>query len=337
MNKQKWRNVTVLVVVGLIVMAGILFTRVWWPRMSHEPRVTTAPRESGQKTADLPTEEEKVVGPRREPGIPKEKSTVVLATVNGRAITLADLDRELKALTPEYRAVLEEDKEEFLNQLIIRELLLQQAQRQKLEQEEEIQERIAQDKDKRAEILVREITDRMAKDIEISQEELRALYQELKAEIPDKSFQEVKQQLRIYLRQQKTRERLEAVIEELQKTAEITRNQEWLKAQRALRMKNPLDAALQTGKPVLADFGKGLCIPCKEMKPILDELAVEYRGRASILIIEIDEYRALTRRHRVRLIPTQIFFDAAEREVYRHEGFMSKEAIKKKLAEIGVE
>jgi len=337
MNKQKWRNVTVLVVIGLVVVAGVFFTRVWRLRMPHESKVTTVPRESGQKTADLPTEEEKVVGPQREPGTPKEKSTVILATVNGRAMTLEDLGRELKGLTPEYRALLEEDKEEFLNQLIVRELLLQEAQRQGLEQEKEIQEHIAQDKDKRAEILIGEMTDRMAKDIEISQEELRALHQELKAEIPDKSFQEVKQQLRIYLRQQKTRERLEAVIEELRRTAEITRNQEWLKAQRALRMKNPLDAALQTGKPVLADFGKGLCIPCKEMKPILDELTVEYRGRASILIIEIDEYRALTRRHRVRLIPTQIFFDAAGREVYRHEGFMSKEAMKKKLAEIGVE
>jgi thioredoxin 1 len=36
------------------------------------------------------------------------------------------------------------------------------------------------------------------------------------------------------------------------------------------------------------------------------------------------------------LIPTQIFFDAEGNEVYRHEGFMDKESIKNKFAEMGV-
>ena len=72
------------------------------------------------------------------------------------------------------------------------------------------------------------------------------------------------------------------------------------------------------------------------MKPILEELAIEYKEKASILIIEIDEYKTLTRRHRVRLIPTQIFFDDKGNEVYRNEGFMGKEAIKEKLNAMGV-
>jgi thioredoxin 1 len=38
----------------------------------------------------------------------------------------------------------------------------------------------------------------------------------------------------------------------------------------------------------------------------------------------------------IRLIPTQIFYDAEGNEVYRHEGFMDKQAIKAKFAEIGV-
>jgi len=125
-------------------------------------------------------------------------------------------------------------------------------------------------------------------------------------------------------------------IEELRSTARITRNEEWLKTQRLAIMDNPLDQALRKGRPVLADFGRGVCIPCKQMKPILEELAFEYEGKASILIIEIDEYRALTRRYSIRLIPTQIFFDAQRKEVYRHEGFMSKESIKEKLEEMGV-
>ena len=79
-----------------------------------------------------------------------------------------------------------------------------------------------------------------------------------------------------------------------------------------------------------------MCILCKQMKPILEELAAEYEGKASILIIEMDEYMALTRRYGIRLIPTQIFFDAQRKEVYRNEGLMSKESIKEKFEEMGV-
>jgi thioredoxin 1 len=128
----------------------------------------------------------------------------------------------------------------------------------------------------------------------------------------------------------------EKKIEELRSTARITRNEEWLKTQRLATTDNPLDEALKKGRPVLADFGRGVCIPCKQMKPILEELASEYEGKASILVIEIDDYRALTRRYSIRLIPTQIFFDAQRKEVYRHEGFMSKESIEEKLEEMGV-
>ncbi|MDI6840048.1 MAG: thioredoxin family protein [bacterium] len=87
---------------------------------------------------------------------------------------------------------------------------------------------------------------------------------------------------------------------------------------------------------MLADFGRGICVPCKMMEPILDELKGEYKGKVEILIIEIDEYMAVTRKYKIRVIPTQIFFDKDGKEVYRHEGFMDKEAIKKKLKEMGV-
>jgi len=37
----------------------------------------------------------------------------------------------------------------------------------------------------------------------------------------------------------------------------------------------------------------------------------------------------LTRINGIRLIPTQIFFDSKNKEVFRHQGFMDKEEIKK--------
>ena len=94
---------------------------------------------------------------------------------------------------------------------------------------------------------------------------------------------------------------------------------------------------VQSPLPKLLDFGRGKCIPCKKMAPILQELSEEYKGRVIIKIIEIDQDRELTEANNIRLIPTQIFFDSKNKEVFRHEGFMYKEEIKKVFEKMGVQ
>jgi len=97
----------------------------------------------------------------------------------------------------------------------------------------------------------------------------------------------------------------------------------------------PKDIA-QSPLPKLLDFGAGTCIPCKAMAPILKELAEEYKGRVEIRIIEVYQEKELTRINGIRLIPTQIFFDSKNKEVFRHQGFMDKEEIKKVFDKMGV-
>jgi len=92
----------------------------------------------------------------------------------------------------------------------------------------------------------------------------------------------------------------------------------------------------QSSLPKLLDFGRGTCIPCKKMAPILKELAEEYKGRVDIKIIEIQHEREMTEANKIRLIPTQVFYDSNHKEVSRHEGFMDKEAIKKVFDKMGV-
>ena len=93
---------------------------------------------------------------------------------------------------------------------------------------------------------------------------------------------------------------------------------------------------VKTPLPKLLDFGAGTCIPCKAMAPILKELAEEYKGRVVVKIIEVYQEREMTQANRIRLIPTQIFFDSKNKEIFRHEGFMDKEAIKKIFQQMGV-
>ena len=88
--------------------------------------------------------------------------------------------------------------------------------------------------------------------------------------------------------------------------------------------------------PMLIDLGRGTCKACKMMLPILEELKEEYKGRAIIKIIDIRYDPEPAKLYKIRLIPTQIFFDAEGREIFRHEGFMDKASIKQKLQEIGV-
>ncbi|UCF70350.1 MAG: thioredoxin family protein [candidate division WOR-3 bacterium] len=100
---------------------------------------------------------------------------------------------------------------------------------------------------------------------------------------------------------------------------------------------DPLENALKKGLPVVADFGRSTCIPCKMMLPILEKLEHELEGKASVLIIDIREYSTLSRKYKITLIPTQIFFDANGEEVFRHQGFMPEEEIILQLKEMGVD
>jgi thioredoxin 1 len=92
----------------------------------------------------------------------------------------------------------------------------------------------------------------------------------------------------------------------------------------------------QSRLPKLLDFGAGTCIPCKKMAPILQELSEEYKGRVIIKIIEVHEEKELTRANGIQMIPTQIFFDSQNQRVFRHQGFMDKEQIKKVFENMGV-
>ena len=89
--------------------------------------------------------------------------------------------------------------------------------------------------------------------------------------------------------------------------------------------------------PRLLDLGAGKCIPCKLMAPILEELKKEYEGRFDVVFIDVWINPEPARKHKIRLIPTQIFFDASGKELFRHEGFFSKEDILAKWEELGVD
>ncbi|MCX6894590.1 MAG: thioredoxin family protein [Verrucomicrobia bacterium] len=89
--------------------------------------------------------------------------------------------------------------------------------------------------------------------------------------------------------------------------------------------------------PKLLDLGADKCVPCKMMAPILVELKKEYAGRLEVEFIDVWKNEAAGEKHKIAMIPTQIFFDAAGKELFRHSGFYSKKDILAKWKELGVD
>jgi thioredoxin 1 len=89
--------------------------------------------------------------------------------------------------------------------------------------------------------------------------------------------------------------------------------------------------------PRLVDLGSTTCIPCKMMAPILEELKQEYAGKLLVEFIDVGENPDAGKPYGIKLIPTQVFFDASGKELWRHEGFIAKEDILAKWKELGVD
>ena len=76
-------------------------------------------------------------------------------------------------------------------------------------------------------------------------------------------------------------------------------------------------------------------MPCRQLRPILKDIAKEQSGKAEILIIDVYKFKSLAAEYKIQVVPTLIFFDKTGKEVYRHMGAWDKDSIVKKLAEIG--
>jgi thioredoxin 1 len=96
-------------------------------------------------------------------------------------------------------------------------------------------------------------------------------------------------------------------------------------------------ASAKAQRPRLVDLGSGKCIPCKMMKPILDDLKTNYPDHFSTEFIDVWENPEAGRQYGIEVIPTQIFYNAEGRELFRHVGFFGKEDILGKWKELGVD
>jgi thioredoxin 1 len=97
-----------------------------------------------------------------------------------------------------------------------------------------------------------------------------------------------------------------------------------------------LQTLLAKRVPVLLEFGRGWCIPCKYMKPILADMSKAYAGRALVMAVDMDANKNLVRDFKIRMMPTQVFLTPDGKEFFRNEGTLEREQIAEVFAKMGV-
>lgn len=90
------------------------------------------------------------------------------------------------------------------------------------------------------------------------------------------------------------------------------------------------DALLDRGRPVLIDFWKHGCQPCRVMDGIVDEVAEEFQDRAIVVKAGLDRVPDLFARFKVKSTPTLAVVRATAsgaHQRWRHSGLVNKDVI----------
>ena len=97
-----------------------------------------------------------------------------------------------------------------------------------------------------------------------------------------------------------------------------------------------LSKANKEGKMVMLELGSVGCIPCEQMKPVMEKLKTTYKGKLEVIFIDVRKDKENGRKFGVSMIPTQVFLDKSGKEFHRHIGFYAYEEIMPVLKKSGI-
>jgi len=84
---------------------------------------------------------------------------------------------------------------------------------------------------------------------------------------------------------------------------------------------------------VLVDFWAPWCKPCNFMAPTLNQVAEKTSGKAMVAKVNVDDYKDLASRYRIRSIPTLILLKDGQ-EIKRFAGIKSEKYLLKQIKKI---
>jgi len=65
---------------------------------------------------------------------------------------------------------------------------------------------------------------------------------------------------------------------------------------------------LKSDVPTLVDFWAVWCGPCKQIAPMVDALANDYKGRLKVAKVDVDHNQIVAQQYSVKSIPTLLIF-----------------------------
>jgi thioredoxin 1 len=83
---------------------------------------------------------------------------------------------------------------------------------------------------------------------------------------------------------------------------------------------------LKSKEPVLVDFSAEWCGPCKQLKPILEQVKKKVGGSAKIIKIDVDKNRSTAEKFQIRSVPTLILFKDGK-SVWRQSGVVAAKTL----------
>jgi thioredoxin len=69
---------------------------------------------------------------------------------------------------------------------------------------------------------------------------------------------------------------------------------------------------MKSDVPVLVDFSATWCGPCKQLKPIVEELASEFAGKLKVAHVDVDQARNSATKYGVMSVPTVLYMKGGE-------------------------
>ncbi|MHC4574895.1 MAG: thioredoxin family protein [Planctomycetota bacterium] len=184
--------------------------------------------------------------------------------------------------------------------------------------------------------LINRYIDRLTEKITVTEADISLFYKENEAAFCGTPLEKVKDRIGPYVLQEKKQRAVDEHLHTLGQRMNILVSASWVKEQAALARDNPLNKARENGKPTLAVFSAASCCGPDKMLPVLKSIREKYGAKLNIIYLEARKEQILTARYQVGSIPTQIFYDKAGKEVFRHSGFFSQTDVEKKLKDVGI-